>query len=121
MAHPLKEHTELLSVIDRLLKLGEEKAATLQQLRKLVLIADLLHLPLAKVEGKVSTYTQEPSPRSFLRWTGAEFVILHNGQEHRFPLVMVPIDLWPTHLRAEYETHLTRKKRNRAGAKPDQY
>lgn len=121
MTNHIKLHTQLLTSIEELLRLGDEKAATLQQLKRLVLIADLLGLPLAKVEGKVSTYVQEPSPRSFLRWTGAEFVVRHDGQEHRFPLVSTPIDLWPSHLRDEYDRHMSKKKRDRAGAKPDQY
>ena len=121
VAHPLKEHSNLLASIERLLELGEKKSAALQQLRRLVLIADMLHLPIAKVEGVVSTYVSEPRTVGLHRWRGADLVILHENVEHRFPLVQAPLELWPPHLRTEYELHKKKSRRDRAGAQPDQY
>lgn len=108
-----REHSQLLTLIEQMLQLGEQKAETLRKLQRLVHIADLLGKPLAQIDGKVWTRFQDLEHRMTNRWNGYIFIIVtQDGQEHRFNMTSVPLQLWPDQLRAEYERHLaSRTKR----------
>ncbi len=104
--------TNIVANIDHMVELLHEKIRLLGQLKRVLLIADLLGLPPKEVKGKVGTHVSG-THHGKTPWGSAEFVIKVDGvPKATFPLLQVPLDLWPDDMRQSYEMNEKRKARH---------
>ena len=104
----------MLENIDRLIELSEKKIAALRDLKKLMLVADMLGVPPKQFTGKVRTAVRFERQYSVMHpWKNHDLVIHVDGKERLvLPLTDVPLDFWPADLRGAYEREQERAARH---------
>lgn len=108
----------MIDNIDRLIALSEEKIATLKELRRCLLIADLLGLRPADVKDVVRI-TYHPSDNVLRPWQGTIMTVrVGDGPLEDFALTNVDKRLWPDDIRAAYEKWEARNRKGKTNAKP---
>ena len=102
-----------LATIDELIALCEKKITLLHQLKKGLIMAELIGVKPGDIKGKLSHgIVSHGTPLYARPWKHDEFVIRLDGEEvFRKKLIEVPQDLWPDDVRAEYERHQRRNKK----------
>jgi hypothetical protein len=102
-----------LANIDRMIELTTEKIALLHKLKKALMMAELIGIRPGDIKGTLwHGVTSYGAPQYARPWRVQEFVIRLDGEEvFRGKLTEVPLDLWPDDMRAEYERHQRRNKK----------
>ena len=105
----------MLDKIDKLIELETQKVALLKQLKRALMLAELIGIPPKQIEGSLSAAVSSFGTPLFARpWKTEEFVIRLGGEEvFRKKLIDVPLELWPDDIRTEY---LRYQKRNKTPA-----
>jgi len=108
---------ELLDKIDQMIVLHHKQIDTMEELRRLVMLSNIMDMPIKEITGKVSTSVHDVGRRLQARpWDNLEFVVKLDGEEVvRKKLVTVPTEFWPDDVRANYERQQKRRKDVRNG------
>jgi len=123
------EPTNIYENINELIELCQHKIETLEQLKRALMLADLMGVKPSQLKEKVSTRVSE-GHGSIRPWKDATLHITRvfsdgSEQKYQFNLIEdnVPIDLWPPHLAADYARYKGRQRaqeeRRRITRKPD--
>lgn len=101
--------------IDRLIELETRKIDLLRQLKKALMLAEMIGVPPKDIKGKMScAVTSYGTPLYARPWKTEEFIIHLDGEEvFRKRLVDVPQDLWPADILAEYRRHAKRTQKHK--------
>jgi hypothetical protein len=99
---------DAVAAIDEMLVLLHKKIELMRQLKRALLLADLLGLPPKRMTGKLRQGAYDLEHRSVQRWRGFVLRVTYEGETREFPLKDVHLDLWPADVRAEYERHMAR-------------
>ena len=100
---------EAVAAIDDLIVLLHKKIELMGQLKRALLLADLLGMRPNQITGKLRRGVYDVDRRTVQRWRGFVLRVTYDGKEREFPLKDVHLDLWPADLRAEYERHMRRR------------
>jgi len=108
----VSDNQELLDKLQESIDLHHKQIKTMQELRRLVMLSNIMDMPIKEITGKVSTSVHDVGRRLHARpWGNLEFVIKLDGEEVvRKKLVTVPTEFWPDDVRANYERQLKRRK-----------
>jgi hypothetical protein len=101
---------DAVSAIDDLIVLLHKKIDLMVQLKRALLLADLLGIPPKQITGKLSRGAYELDRRITQRWRGYVLRVTYEGETREFPLKDVHLDLWPADLRADYQRHKARNQ-----------
>lgn len=99
--------------IDEMLALLRKQIELYGEMKRALLIANLIGIPPKDIKGKMTcgVYTNDAPPYA-RHWRTQELVVRLDGVEVvRKKMIDVPLDLWPDDVRIEYERH---QKRNKA-------
>ena len=109
----MENNQELLDKLQESIDLHYKQIETMTQMRRLVMLSNIMDMPIKEITGKVSTSVHAYGRPLYSKpWLENEFVIKLDGEEVvRKKLVTVPLDFWPDDVRAEYERHQKRNKR----------
>ena len=104
---------ELLDKLQGSIDLHYKQIETMKQMRRLVMLSNIMDRPIKEITGKVSTSVHAYGRPLYSKpWLEDEFVIELDGEEVvRKKLVTVPLEFWPDDVRAEYERQEKRNKR----------
>jgi len=92
----------MISALERLRDLTQQKLDILNKMLRMYYIADLLDVHPGAINEKVRTYVElSPNPRK--PWVSATFVIQVGDTTTMVPLVDVPYELWPQDVLKEYK------------------
>lgn len=107
---------ELFEKMDQLIALQEKQAATMRELKRAYMLANLIGMHPRDIKGGLSTAIYAPGAPAFVKpWLRQEFIVRLDGEEvARKKLTDVPLDLWPDDIRRAYETHQRKTRRARA-------
>jgi hypothetical protein len=107
----MNNNQELLDKLQESIDLHYKQIETMQQMRRLVMLSNIMDMPIKEITGKVSTSIHAYGRPLYSKpWLESEFVIKLDGEEVvRKKLTTVPLDLWPDDVRAEYERVQRRK------------
>ena len=85
----------MIDIIDKAIANCHEKIATLTELKRLLMIADLLGVPPKSIKGTVTTQITDPG-NYHKPWLHATYSIrVEDGEPQVFALKDVPTLLWP--------------------------
>ena len=100
----------MLDNIDRLIELETQKIDLLRQLKRALMLADLIGVPAKEIKGKLGYGVHAYGTPLYARpWRTDELVIRLDGVEMaRKKLIDVPHDFWPAEVLAEYKRHVKR-------------
>lgn len=106
------------SSIDEMIELSERKIELLRELKRALLMADLIGRKPGELSWPLIVRWREGSS-SFFPWTGAQMYVREDHPdgpiEHVFDMLdEVHRSLWPEHLRKGYELYEARKAKQRA-------
>lgn len=109
----MESNQELLDKLQESIDLHYKQIETMQQMRRLVMLSNIMDMPIKEITGKVSTSVHTCGRPLYSRpWLENEFVIKLDGEEVvRKKLVTVPLEFWPDDVRAEYERQQKRNMR----------
>lgn len=101
---------KLFTNIDELIALSERKVTLLRDLKKALMLAEMIGVPPKDIKGKMRTsITHYGTPLYAKPWRKEEFVVHRDGVEVcRKKLIDVPHEFWPADVLAEYQRHLRR-------------
>lgn len=107
----MKNNQELLDKLQESIDLHHKQIETMTQMRRLVMLSNIMDMPIKEITGKVSTSVHAYGRPLYSKpWLENEFVIKLDGEEVvRKKLIAVPLDFWPDGVRAEYERAQRRK------------
>lgn len=95
-----------------LVELEHRKIKLLEELLRLLLIAQLLGVPPKDLNGKVGTRIDDDDMRPIQRWRGMRLVITRDGVEAvNIPLVKAPHELWPAPVLHAYKNWLAAQEK----------
>lgn len=96
--------------IDEMISLCEKKVALLRDLKKALMLAELIGVPPKEIKGKLGFGVHSYGTPLYARpWKTDDFVIRLDGEEvFRKKLIDVPQDLWPADVLQEYQRHVRR-------------
>lgn len=99
--------------IDKLIELETQKIDLLRQLKKALLLAEMIGVAPKDIKGKLSHgITSYGVPLYSRPWKSEEFVVRLDGKEVlRKKLIDVPHDFWPADILTEYKRHVKRNMR----------
>jgi hypothetical protein len=103
----------MLDNIDRLIELETQKIDLLRQLKRALMLADLIGVPAKEIKGRLGYGVHAYGTPLYARpWRTDELVIRLDGVEvARKKLIDVPLDLWPRDVRDEFERQQKRNVR----------
>jgi len=104
---------EAVTAIDELVVLLRKKIDLMGQLKRALLLADLMGMKPKEMTGKLRHGAYDLERRSVQRWRGFVLRVTYDGEARDFPLKDIHLDLWPADLRAEYERHRAKTRRER--------
>jgi len=109
----MENNQDLLDKQQKSIDLHYKQIETVQQMRRLVMLSNIMDMPIKEITGKVSTSVHSYGRPLYSKpWLENEFVIKLDGEEVvRKKLVTVPTEFWPDDVRAEYERQQKRKGR----------
>ena len=108
----MDNNQDLLDKLQESIDLHYRQIETMQQMRRLVMLFNIMDMPIKEITGKVSTSVHDYGRPLYSKpWLENEFVIKLDGEEVvRKKLVTVPLEFWPDNVRAEYERQQKRNK-----------
>lgn len=98
--------SDVYQSIDDLIVLCEKKVALLRDLKKALLLADLIGVPAKEVKGSIRHGVCDLEHRLTRRWKGMVLRVTYDGVTNDHPLLDVPHDLWPADVLVEYMRHV---------------
>lgn len=109
--------SDIYSSIDEMIELCERKVVLMRELKRALMLADLIGRKPGELKWSLTLRWQKGSS-SFFPWTGAQLHIQENHPggpiDHVFDMLdKVPRELWPDHLRKGYELQEARKAKRR--------
>lgn len=109
----MKNNQELFDKLQESIDLHYKQIETMKQLRRLVMLSNIMDMPIKEITGKVSTSIHTYGRPLYSKpWLDNEFVIKLDGEEVvRKKLATVPLEFWPDDVRAEYERQQKRNTR----------
>lgn len=109
----MKNNQDLLDKLQESIDLHYKQIETMQQMRRLVMLSNIMDMPIKEITGKVSTSIHAYGRPLYSKpWLENEFVIKLDGEEvARKKLIDVPLDLWPEDIRTKYVRQLKLNKR----------
>jgi len=109
----MKNNQELLDKLQESIDLHYKQIETMEKMRRLVMLSNIMDMPIKEITGKVSTSVHTYGRPLYSKpWLENEFVIKLDGEEVvRKVLINVPLEFWPDDIRAEYERRERRKAR----------
>lgn len=104
---------KLFEDMDALIKLELRKVELLRQLKRGYMLANVIGQHPKQIKGSLSTRVYDYNGRlSSEPWRRIDLGVELNGKEvARKKLVDVPLELWPDNLRAAYERHVKRNRK----------
>jgi hypothetical protein len=105
--------SDIYNNIDDMIRLCREKIVLMQQLKKALMLADLLDIPVKDMKGPVKHVAFDLDYRPIYRWKGMVLRVTYDGTTQDFPLAVVPHDFWPATVLAEYQRHVKKTKPNK--------
>ena len=107
----MDSNQELLDKLQESIDLHYKQIETMQKMRRLVLLSNIMDMPIKEITGKVSTSIHTYGRQLYSKpWLENEFVIKLDGDEVvRKKLATLPLEFWPDDVRAEYERVQRRK------------
>jgi hypothetical protein len=103
---------DIYTNLDRMIDLCRRKIDTMQKLKNLLRIAELVGVPPKELNDRVRTSVRDADNRTIQPWRGYVLSIrVGDGPEQDYKLTDVHLDLWPQDLREQYETHKARQRR----------
>jgi hypothetical protein len=107
----MENNQELLDKLQESIDLHYKQIETMTQMRRLVMLSNIMDMPIKEITGKVSTSVHAYGRPLYSKpWLENEFVIKLDGDEvARKKLINVPLEFWPDDVRAEYERVQRRK------------
>jgi hypothetical protein len=107
----MENNQELLDKLQESIDLHYKQIETMTQMRRLVMLSNIMDMPIKEITGKVSTSVHAYGRPLYSKpWLENEFVIKLDGDEVvRKKLINVPLEFWPDDVRAEYERVQRRK------------
>jgi len=105
--------SDIYSNIDEMIDLYGRKIELLRQLKKGLMLAEMIGIPAKDIKGKLSHgVTSYGTPLYARPWKTEEFVIRLDGEEvYRKKLIDVPQDFWPVEVLAEYKRYVKRTQK----------
>ena len=109
----MKNNQDLLDKLQESIDLHYKQIETMQQMRRLVMLSNIMDMPIKEITGRVSTSVHAYGRPLYSKpWLEDEFVVKLDGEEVvRKKLVTVPAEFWPGGVRAEYERQQKRNKK----------
>ena len=100
----MENNQELLDKLQESIDLHYKQIETMKQMRRLVMLSNIMGMPPKEITGKVSTSVHAYGAPLYARpWRTEELVVRLDGEEVvRKKLIDVPLDLWPEDIRAAY-------------------
>lgn len=107
----MENNQDLLDKLQESIDLHYKQIETMKQMRRLVMLSNIMDMPIKEITGKVSTSVHAYGRPLYSKpWLENEFVIKLDGDEVvRKTLINVPLEFWPEDVRAEYERVQRRK------------
>lgn len=107
----MKNNQELLDKLQESIDLHYRQIETMQQMRRLVMLSNIMDMPIKEITGRVTTSIHTYGRPLYSKpWLENEFVVKLDGEEVvRKKLVTVPLEFWPDDVRAEYKRQERRK------------
>ena len=103
---------ELHRKLDEMAVLCMQQVDTIRKYKRALRLAELVGVPPKELKGMVSTRVIEgPYPLS-RPWLRATFVLRVDDVKTEVPLTDVHKDLWPDDIRAKYERHQQKRRRD---------
>mgnify|MGYP001154456646 CR=1 FL=1 len=109
----MDNNQDLLDKLQESIDLHYKQIDTMQQMRRLVMLSNIMDMPIKEITGRVSTSVHTYGRPLYSKpWLEDEFVVKLDGEEVvRKKLVTVPAEFWPGGVRAEYERQQKRNKK----------
>lgn len=111
----MSKNAKCAALLEESAQLHEKMAETLRDLRRCIMIADLIDMPVGQIKGKISTGVRQTGtghiPLYSRPWLSSEFIVRIDGEQvFCRPMAEVPVELWPDNLRDEYVKRLKIRK-----------
>lgn len=99
---------QAVAALDESIALHHKMIETMTNLKRALLVAELLGVAPKDVDGPIKfwTYSIRSGAYSFRPWLDTVLrARIGDGEDKEFPLKDVPMELWPEEIRAAYERH----------------
>ena len=104
---------DIYTNIDEMVSLCQQKIVLMRQLKRSLMLADLLGISPKEMKGPIQYFAFDLDYRSVYRWKGMVLRVTYDGVERDFPLREVPHDFWPPTVLTEYQRHVKKAKHNK--------
>jgi len=109
----VRHNQELLDKLQESIDLHYKQIETMKQMRRLVMLSNIMDMPIKEITGNVSTSVHTYGRPLYSKpWLENELVIKLDGEEVvRKKLATVPLEFWPDNVRQQYERDQKREAR----------
>lgn len=102
----MTEPSNIYESIDEMVRLCHEKIRLMGELKRALMLADLIGKKPSEIKGTLNTRVVR-GPTTFRPWKNASFWVREKfpdgtQMEMEFPLTEVPLDLWPDDILSPY-------------------
>ena len=105
--------SDIYKSIDEMVDLLRQKIILMHELKRALMLAELLDIPVKDVKGSIRHVAFDLDYRPVQRWKGMVLRVTYDGTTQDFPLAVVPHDFWPAEVLAEYKRHVKRNQKHK--------